>query len=74
MFHRENHNHHILFIKTYFVVDNFVRGRFSQCKNVLITPVFSDRLYVKLSQFKICWEVVRAQYVKMAQKASLFGL
>jgi hypothetical protein len=28
---------------------------------------------VKLSQFKICWGIVRARYVKTAQKASLFG-
>jgi hypothetical protein len=28
---------------------------------------------MKLSQFKICWGIVRARYVKTAQKASLFG-
>jgi hypothetical protein len=28
---------------------------------------------MKLNQFKICWGIVRAQYVKTAQKASLFG-
>jgi hypothetical protein len=40
----------------------------------LITPGFSDRLYVRLSQVNICWGIVRARYVKTAQKVSLFGL
>jgi hypothetical protein len=37
-----------------------------------ITPGFTNRLNVKLSQFKTCWGIARARYVKTAQKASLF--
>jgi hypothetical protein len=45
----------------------------SHIVNVLNYACFNDRLYVKLSQFTICWGIVQARYVKTAQRASLFG-